>query len=111
MKYVSLFLAFGVLSYVQPADAKTIKTLVKDPRGTTFVVMVDWDTKTVTARLRANPAQLTGDALEVSLQNAVYYGSAVNCRMLHSGRKIVGTNNTTGILYCPWFDKPILQQS
>lgn len=74
--------------------------------ATTFIVYVDWVEKTVSARLTSNPQHLFGADLEKSLQMAVYYGSAVSCRMKESGRqhKEGRPHEIVGKLQCSWFD-------
>jgi hypothetical protein len=105
MKIVSLLAAGLFCVFGQTAIAKPLKTKAWDVVGTTFIVSVDWDTNVVSAKLRSNPARLSGQALEQSMQKAVYYGSAVNCRMRATGRKSIGPNEIVGVLHCPWFDK------
>src|SRR5690606_34536463 len=85
-----------------PGYAQSVKTRTQDVYGTKFVVVVDWDHELVTVKLRANPAHLSGAAFEHALQNAVYYGSAVNCRLLDHGRVTSG-HEISGSLHCPWF--------
>lgn len=111
MKVIALIAAGAVCFLGQAAAANPIKTRVANIDGTTFIVSVDWDTNAVSARLGANPAHLTGGALEQSMQNAVYYGSAVDCRMQESGRKRLGQNEIIGALHCPWFGKAPRPQS
>lgn len=111
MKVIALIAAGAVCFLGQVAAANPNTTKVADIKGTTFIVSVDWDTNTVTARLGANPARLSGDALEQSMQNAVYYGSAAGCRMQESGRKSPGQSETIGALHCPWFGREPRQQS
>ena len=105
MKITALIAAGAICILGQAVAAKPIRTEIADIRGTRFIVSVNWDTNTVTARLGANPASLSGDALELSMQNAVYYGSAVDCRMQESGRKLLGKNEIIGALHCMWFDR------
>jgi hypothetical protein len=104
MKILILLAAASLCLSAQSASAKPSKTKSWDALGTTFVVLVDWDTNSVSANLQANPARLSGDELEQSMQWAVYYSSAVGCRMRETGRKQAGKNVTVGHLHCPWFE-------
>ncbi len=95
--------AFGI--FAETANARPLITKVWDVVGTTYIVTVDWDTNFVSTKRRSNPARLSGDALEKSMQKAVQYSSAVNCRMSDHGRKSIGRNEIVGVLNCPWFVK------
>jgi hypothetical protein len=105
MRILSLLAAGSFCVLGHAAVAKPLKTKAWDVVGTTFIVSVDWDTNVVSAKLRSNPAHLSGQALEQSMQMAVYYGSAVNCRMSETSRKSIGRNEIVGVLHCPWFGK------
>lgn len=111
MKGISLIAAGAVCFLNQVAIANPVRTEVADIYGTKFIVSVDWEANTVSAKLRANPTHLSGDALEQAMQNAVYFGAAVNCRMLAPGRKRFGQSEIMGVLHCPWFDRTPLKQS
>lgn len=111
MKVIALITVGAVCALTQAAAANPTRTRVADINGTTFIVSVDWDMNTVSAKLRANPANLSGEALERSMQNAVYYGSAVDCRMQAAGRKRLGQGEIIGALHCPWFGRTLRQQS
>lgn len=107
MKTLTLF-AVGVLFlFAQSAAAKPVKTLTQDPRGTSFIVTVDWETRMISVKLRANPARLHGATLEESMQLAVGYSSAIGCQILPSGRQVLAANKIVGVLYCPSIDRPI----
>lgn len=102
MRNLPLLFAAALGIGTLPAFAGSVKTRTQDIYGTTFVVAVDWELERVVVKLRANPARLTGAAFEHALQNAVYYSSAVNCRMLDRGR-ISSGREISGSLHCPWF--------
>lgn len=106
MKMLTLFAAGTLLLLAQTAAGKPVKTLTQDPRGTSFVVAVDWETRLISVRLRANPARLHGNILEESMQLAVGYSSAIGCQILRSGRQVITPNEIIGVLHCPAIDGP-----
>ena len=103
MKELFLATLFVACLAGQQASADPVKTKTWDVLGTTFIVTVDWDTSVVVADLRRNPAGLSGERLEQSMQNAVYYSSAAGCRMNESGRVLTMKSKAVGVLVCPWF--------
>lgn len=111
MKVIALLAATAFSAFCHAATANQIKTKVTDTKGTTFVVLVNWETKVVSARLQANPAGLHGNALWQSMQNAVYYGSAAECSMQETGAKRPSPNEVTGSLRCKWFERAPRPQS
>jgi hypothetical protein len=105
MKTLTLLATISFCVAGHMSIAKPIKTRVWDRLGTTFIVSVDWETNVVSAKLRANPGHLSGDALEQSMQKAVYYGAGVDCQMGETGRKNQGGGEIVGALHCPWSDR------
>lgn len=111
MKSVAIIVLAALLSLATHAHAETIRTRVVDPRGTTFLVTVDWEARAVMVDLRANPANLFGNELWDALQNAVYYGSAPKCSMKQAGVTFYSQSVLGNDLICPWFGEQKRQTS
>jgi hypothetical protein len=101
LKILTLIAAGSFCVASQMCIANPVKMKAWDFVGTKFLVSVDWDANVVSAKLIANPAGLSGDTLEQSMQGAVYYGSEGSCRMSMAGRKRLGPKEVVGRLLCP----------
>jgi hypothetical protein len=105
MKIVSWMVGAAALLQAGVANADQIRTTFTDVHGTRFLVSVDWDDRTASATLLANPANLRGAELEERLQVAVWYGATTYCSIHGDNQISMSQSTVSGRLDCPWFNE------